>query len=113
MVTCKASVRFKRFTPALMTILNALYAADLRKLAGQPDDLVITSVNDSTHGEHSKHYEDAAMDIRSKSFSPQTKELFRASVEAALGPKFRVLFEGRETANEHFHAQFRKGETFP
>lgn len=113
MLICKGSVRFKRFTPAVMTILNALYAADLGKLAGQPDDLVITSANDSTHGEDSRHYSDEALDIRSKSFSHQTKEIFRKSLESNLGPKFRVLFEGKGTDNEHFHAQVKKGAIFP
>lgn len=113
MVTVKPSVRFKRFTPALMTLLNTLYACDLGKLLDQPDDLVITSANDSTHLATSKHYEDAALDIRSKSFpNLAAKRAFRAHLETQLGPKFRVLLEGVGTENEHLHAQVRKGATF-
>lgn len=114
MLVCKASVRFKRFTPALMTLLNALYAADLGKLDGQPDDLVITSANDSTHSRFSRHYVDEALDVRSKSFATeQAKRIFRDNLAKQLGPKFTVLYEARGTANEHFHCQPKKGTVFP
>lgn len=113
MVTVKASVRFKRFTPALMTLLNTLYACDLGKLEGQPADLVITSANDSQHAPNSKHYEDAALDVRSKSFPTlAAKRTFRAHLETQLGPKFRVLYEDHGTPQQHFHCQVRKGVTF-
>ena len=114
MLICKASVRFKRLTPALMTLLNALYAADRGKVEGQPEDLVITSANDSTHGEFSRHYRDEALDVRSKSFaSEQAKKVFRDSLVSQLGQKFTVLYESRGTPNEHLHLQVRKGTTFP
>ena len=113
MVTCKASVRFKRFTPAMMRLLNALTAADMEYIDGQPTDLVITSANDSTHLLTSKHYQDAAVDVRSNTFTPQSKPLFRVALERRLGPKFRVLFEGKGTQQEHFHVQVRRGDTFP
>ena len=114
MVTCKTSVRFKRFTPAMMTLLNALYAADVGKVEGQPVNLVITSGNDSQHGARSRHYADEALDVRSKSFADeQAKKVFRDNVAAQLGPKFTVLYEGRGTANEHFHLQPKKGTVYP
>lgn len=114
MVICKSSVRFKRFTPAMMALLNTLYAVDLGKLAGQPEDLVITSANDSGHMATSRHYRDEALDVRSKSFaSVAAKRAFRAHLEAQLGPQFRVLLEQLGTPNEHFHCQVRKGMTFP
>ena len=110
MLICKSSVRFKRFTPALMTLLNALCATDRSKVDGQPDDLVITSANDSTHAENSRHYIDEALDVRSKTFTSESgKAAFRFNLERFLGPKFRVLHEGMGTPNEHFHIQPRKG----
>jgi|SRR3990167_11011318 len=112
MVSCKPSVRFKRFTPAMMTLLNALYAADLGKVEGQPEDLVITSANDSTHGDGSRHYTDEALDVRSKTFATeQAKDAFRANLTKQLGPKFTVLYEGKGTPNQHFHCQPKKGTT--
>lgn len=113
MLICKPSVRFKRFTPAMMAMLNALYAADLGKIEGQPEDLVVTSANDSTHGPQSKHYADLALDVRSKTFAKEAREQFRASLERSLGPKFRVLLEDASTANQHFHVQVKRGQTFP
>ena len=110
MVITKATVRFKRFTPALMTLLNTLYACDLGKLEGQPEDLVITSANDSQHLPTSRHYTNEALDVRCKSFATMAaKRAFRVHLETQLGPKFRVLLEGLGTDNEHFHAQVRKG----
>jgi hypothetical protein len=35
------------------------------------------------------------------------------TVQARLGPKFAVLFEDKDTGNEHFHIQVRKGGTYP
>lgn len=113
MLRCKPSVRFESFTPAMMVMVNTLYACDRGKLEGQPDDLVITSANDSTHGAQSRHYRNEALDLRSKTFAAEAKEPFRKHLEKQLGPKFRVLFEGKGTANEHFHIQVRKGLTFP
>ena len=113
MVICKASVRFKRFTPAMLALLHALDAADRNFVDGQPTDLVITSANDATHGPKSRHYTDEAVDVRSKTFPAQTKAVFRAALERALGPKFRVLYEGAGTPNEHFHCQVRRGMAYP
>jgi hypothetical protein len=114
MLICKASVRFKRLTPALMEILNTLFAMDQHRAADvQPADLVITSANDSTHGATSRHYRDEAIDVRSKTFPEGLKGPFRALLEAELGPRFRVLLEDRGTPNEHFHCQVKKGQTFP
>lgn len=114
MVMFKSTVRLKRLTPALLTMLNALYAADLEKLVGQPEDLVITSGNDSTHAANSRHYTDEALDVRSKTFiNEATKEQFRVTLEANLGPQFRVLHESNGTPNEHYHIQVKKGQTFP
>jgi hypothetical protein len=113
MLICKASVRFKRFTPAMMAILAGIYEADIDEADGQPTDLVITSANDSTHGDGSRHYRDEAIDLRSKTFPEGLKEPFRADLQRRLGPKFRVLLENRGTLNEHFHCQVKKGQTFP
>ena len=110
----KPTVRFKRFTPAIMTLLNTLYACDLGKLVGQPEDLVITSANDSQHGPQSRHGKDEALDLRSKTFADETaKNLFRAHLARQLGPRFTVLYEAPGTEKQHFHCQPKKGTTYP
>jgi len=117
MIVCKPGVIFKRFTPALVRILEALDSIALSGRAlvpGMPEDLVITSANDSTHSPTSRHYRDEALDIRSKSFPTRaSKDLFRMTLQARLGPKFTVLFENEGGEQEHFHAQVRKGGTYP
>ena len=77
-------------------------------------EIVITSINDSTHSENSRHYRNEAIDIRSKNFpSREVKRNFRAKYEEMLGPKFRVLLENEGTENEHFHTQVKKGHHYP
>ena len=110
-LTCKANVRFKRFTPALLRIVNAVYLVAGR--TSDVPDIVITSANDSTHGEKSRHYSDEALDLRSRSFpSPTAKLRFAALLRAELGPAFTILYEGGGTPNEHWHVQPRKGTTY-
>ena len=76
-------------------------------------DVVITSANDSTHGQKSRHYTNEALDLRSKSFpSVVAKQKFTALLRAELGPAFTVLFEGAGTPNEHWHLQTKKGTTY-
>jgi len=109
------SVNIKVFTPALSLILYRLEFFHRNRLTEQPEDIVITSVNDSVHGENSKHYIDQAIDIRSKNFpSSAAKAEFRKEFERVLGPdEFTVIIENLGTENEHFHVQVKKGRTFP
>lgn len=82
----------------------------LWRLKQLPFDLIVTSGNDSTHKEGSKHYVDQALDLRSWSFPEGTHEGVRWVLERALNSApvppvpFRVLFEG-----DHFHCQVAKG----
>lgn len=112
MLICKANVRFKRITPAMMILLNALYRMDQLKLDGQPDDIVITSANDSKHMAKSRHYTDEALDVRSKTFADEAaKARFVTQLRAQLGTDFTVLYEGKGTPNQHFHVQVRRHVT--
>lgn len=110
-VTCKASVRIKGITPALLRILRGVYTVSCALT--EPPTVVITSINDSQHSPTSRHYRDEAVDLRSKSFpSPAAKSLFATALRAELGPAFTVLFEGAGTPNEHWHVQVRKSTTY-
>jgi hypothetical protein len=112
MLTCKDTVRFKRFTPAMVRMIAVL--ADLAVTSGAaPDPLVITSANDSQHDPHSRHNTDEALDLRTHNFASRELVIaFQAQLERRLGPQFTVLFENEGTEQEHLHAQVRKDHTY-
>lgn len=111
-ITKDNTVHFKRFTPAMMSILNALYTINEQKIRDFPADFVITSANDSTsHSAKSKHYEDKAIDLRSKNFPTlASKYFFITKLQILLGPSFTILLENKDKVNEHFHIQVKKNE---
>ena len=110
-LTCKPSVRFKDFPPAMIAILSGLSAV-ARATATVPE-LVITSANDSTHAPTSRHYAGEAVDIRSKHFpSAAAREAFAAALRQQLGPAFTVLLEDDGGPNEHLHIQPKKGTAY-
>jgi hypothetical protein len=112
MLACKDSVRFKRFTPAMLRMLAVL--GDLAVTSGTaPDPLVITSANDSTHDPQSRHYTDEALDLRTHTFASRDLVLtFKAQLEQRLGDQFTVLWEGQGTGNSHLHCQVRKNHQY-
>ena len=114
MITLKnTTVHLKVLTPALAWIFYKLSLFHEEKMATQPNELVITSINDSVHMPGSKHYSNEAIDLRSQNFSNhQEKIMFAMSFQDYLGPKFRVLLENLDTPNEHFHIQVKKGMSF-
>ena len=106
-VTFKDGCRFKKWTPFYSYVFNTLHEM-MNKDVTLPD-LVITSVDDSTHATNSKHYKGGAVDVRSHNFkSKQQKIMFALNLKSKLGPDFTVIFENEDTANEHFHVQVRK-----
>lgn len=108
---CKAGVRFKAFTPALLRILRAVFAVASR--TEQPPEIVITSANDSTHSKNSRHYSNEALDLRVHNFASEAARLrFAALLRAELGPAFTVLYECAGTPNAHLHLQPKKGTTY-
>jgi hypothetical protein len=108
-VACKPTVRFKGFNFSLLTILDTLVCLDAHPVKGQPEDLVITSANDSQHKVGSKHYENLAIDVRSRSFADATaRGLFIDALRRELGTAFTVLYECDGTPNAHFHIQPKK-----
>lgn len=110
---CKPTVRFKRFSPALLRMISVLGQVATVRLDGWPNDLVITSVNDSRHMDGSRHYTDEAIDLRAKTFAhAHAKTDFCEVLRVELGPQFTVLHEAVGKPHEHFHIQVRKGQTY-
>jgi hypothetical protein len=107
-------VRLKVLSPTLAYIFYKLSEFHEKKLGPQPNDLVITSINDSVHMPGSKHYTNEAIDIRSQSFNSDTNKIeFALTLQDFLGPKFKVLLENLNQVNEHFHVQVRRDTKFP
>lgn len=116
MIAVKETARFKKLTTSLLWILSRLDL--ISKISALcPSEVVITSVDDSTHSSNSKHYLDEAIDIRSHNFTVDNKEPFREELERFLNIgspcPFIVLLESLGTPNEHFHAQVKKGYRCP
>lgn len=111
--------RIDVYSEAIHWILVCLHS--IAQIPGEevPNEITITSINDSLHGKGSRHYLNEAMDIRSKNFrSKNAKLYFAARLHAMLNShqddpnKFTVLFENEGAPEEHFHVQVRKGESF-
>ncbi len=67
-------------------------------------ELWVTSGNDSVHMKNSMHYQDRALDFRSKNMPTlEAKKQFLENVLDRLGPDYEGLLEGLGTNNEHFH----------
>ena len=115
MISTKSrNVNLVVLSAALAHILYNLEQFHRRKECVQPEDLVITSINDGNHMKDSRHYTNEAIDLRTHNFPNQSsKQQFRKAFEEYLGPKFRVILESVGTPNEHLHIQVRKGMEFP
>lgn len=110
----KSSLVNFEFSVSMCYMLCTLERIHRLKLCEQPENLVITSANDSKHKTDSKHYKNQALDLRSKSFkTEEMKAKFMAVLKRELGPKFTVIYEYPGEVNEHFHVQVKKGEVFP
>ncbi len=117
MIIFKSTVRILHYSPALHYMLTRLLDYDDYYPNGAPLELVVTSINDSSHGVDSKHYKDMAIDLRSKNFPNSLKQDFVEKFAHHLnilskGTRYTVLLEGLGTANEHFHIQVAKGTTY-
>lgn len=119
MITFKENVRFKVLSPSLTWMITCLHQLDQNRPVCSPEELTITSVNDSVHTENSKHYKNEAIDIRSHNFSALINKktflhLFEnmLNTHPALPNRFVILLEDEGKANEHFHVQVKKGMIF-
>lgn len=109
MLLFKPTVRIKVYGPHIHHILTVVFNYNERKIESFPLNWTITSINDSTHMTNSKHYINAAIDLRSKNFNKDVKELFRANLHQLLGINYTVLHEAPNSPDEHYHIQLRKG----
>lgn len=70
------------------------------------DTLWVTSGNDRQHSRGSKHYEDAALDFRTKTLSKKDKHALIAALKKRLDRDYDVILEDEGGANEHLHVEY-------
>lgn len=103
MIVIKPGVVFKKLKPEIYGLFA--YFDTLFKHYGV--DAVITSANDGRHMKTSKHYEDLAIDLRSKHVDTVGHKLQIVElVRHELGGDYDVLLESMGRPNEHFHVEF-------
>jgi len=111
-VRVKDGVEFKVIAPGGFRILRAIdTVADKCSV-----DLTITSGTDGMHsGPDDPHHRGEAYDIRSQNLGPTTKETVLNALRSLLDAtgRFYTFLEAEATSNEHFHAQVKRGTTFP
>lgn len=70
-------------------------------------DTVITAGSDGQHMANSLHYKGLALDFRTKHAAGAANGIY-VNIKAALAPLgFDVLFEGKDTPNEHLHCEYQ------
>lgn len=104
----------------LAALGNAHQALRSKGVEGIPADLVITSGSDGSHMDGSRHYDYAALDVRSKTFPQAIKLPFLKAVlrrlgtpvvvETPTGPGYQTsdgrwlgILEYQGQPREHFH----------
>ncbi len=93
----KHNVKLQGLQPQIM--MAVIVANDIYNQHDK--ELVITSVNDSKHGENSIHYKGNAIDLRTRYFGNQEKiEVYR-EIQSRLGYDFDVVLE-----NDHIHVEY-------
>ena len=108
-----------RFHPVLAMAVALSVASEVYDFAGY--DCWITSANDGEHCDesrgrpcpdgalHSKHYDDRAIDLRITHVLLQHRQALVHDLTYRLGPQFQVLWEKRETPEEHIHIEWDPG----
>lgn len=102
MLQFKQGVQVKLLQPQMLLALQVVE----EEFSKMGLDTVVTSCNDGTHSEFSKHYSGAAFDFRTKHSGGLGKGL-AASIRLRLAHiGFDVLFEYPGQDNEHIHVEF-------
>ena len=71
-------------------------------------DCIITSLNDSSHGENSKHFKGQGVDFRTKHIAsiPTKKIIVRQIINELKFNGYDVVFESEGLDNEHLHVEY-------
>jgi hypothetical protein len=102
----RAYLKFKAGAVVPKTAIIACAAVNAANQLGFAVDIVVTSGNDSTHMRGSKHYQDEALDFRTKTLTRPQKETWIVALRKRLGPEYQVILEAEGGTNEHLHVEF-------
>lgn len=93
--------------PELLIGLNILYSIWKEHLEGIGTDMIITSLNDSTHSQTSLHYNGCAADVRTKAVDERNKASILREFKDSANEDFELILENEGMENEHFHLEFQ------
>lgn len=88
------TVTFNKYTLRILEVVEEVY----RELGYT--DAVVTSGNDRTHGADSFHYQNRALDFRTRGMTREHVAILPGKVKERLGEGYDVLFEG-----DHLHVE--------
>lgn len=98
----KQNVRVKGIRPELLIAI--IIAQEKFEKAGY--ELIITSLNDSTHGKNSYHYKGLAVDLRLKHINTEAEKIaIVAAIKESLTSDWDVLYESPGGSNQHCHIE--------
>lgn len=97
-------IRLKSGVIVSQQVVIACAVVNAANVLGLPD-MLITSGRDGTHGAHSRHYYDAALDIRTKHLTLDQKYALTEAVKKRLGAGYDVVLESVGKVNEHLHVE--------
>lgn len=116
MISFKAGVSIKGITPQIVLAMKVIddiiysYAKDTGQVVFNNYsriDFVVTSVNDSSHMEGSKHYSGNALDIRTHDwYFERTLRILDLILKVLKPLGYDVIFESKGTPNEHIHIEY-------
>ena len=94
---------------AAMDSAGLVVVAEYHKVMGDSYRPTITSANDyGKHARRPKHYENKALDFRISDVPRNKRSQLVASIRQALGKRFNVFWEEKNTANEHLHIELKE-----
>jgi hypothetical protein len=100
---------FIKFTGSVVvpkTVVIACAAINSFNVLGFSVDLFVTSGNDGVHMRGSKHYDNEALDFRTKNLSKSDKHLFKTTLKGRLGKGYDLVLEDEDGPNEHLHVEW-------
>jgi hypothetical protein len=95
----KAGVKVPKTTIIAVAFLNAAHVLNVDA------QLLVTSGNDGVHMTGSRHYQDRALDFRTKDLPAAVKRQLVAAVLQRLGPDYQAFLEDVGGPNEHLHIE--------
>ncbi len=104
-LSLKPNVRLDKLTPQMVVGLMIAWSI----YSGFGYDLTVTSGEDGTHSDLSKHYQGDALDLRTKHVPADKLALILATMKAACDNQYDVVLEGADTpgsTGQHIHLEY-------